>query len=38
MQLKKEIWEDKKKIAINKIEAINNLVIVLSDLQKNDKT
>ncbi|XP_024892179.1 trihelix transcription factor GTL2 isoform X2 [Temnothorax curvispinosus] len=38
LQLKKEIWEDKKKIATDKIEAINNLVTVLKDLQQNRTT
>jgi len=34
LQLKKEIWEDKKKIATNKI-AINNLATILKYVQKN---
>jgi len=38
LQLKKEIWEDKKKIATSKIEAINNLVTILKDVQKNRTT
>ncbi|KMQ86372.1 hypothetical protein RF55_14649 [Lasius niger] len=38
LKLKKEIWEDKKKIATSKIEAINNLVVALKDLQKNRTT
>lgn len=38
LQFKKEMWEDKKKIATSKIEAINNLAAALKDIQKNRTT
>ncbi|XP_067209215.1 uncharacterized protein [Linepithema humile] len=38
LKLKIEMWEDKKKIAKSKIEAINNLATILKDIQKNRTT
>lgn len=36
LKLKKEIWEEKKKIATKKIEAMNNLAAALKEVQKDN--
>lgn len=36
LKLKKEIWEEKKKIATKRIETMNNLAAALKEVQKDN--